>query len=215
NETDFRRSVGEVVGNMGAFPKVDRAAEEHEEVRQERRARRRKMNVKDALDFAHRRFARRIQKNHVEGHDEPDERDCEMDRRRKDFLHRNVRCPGSVVRTPADGSVLTPCSSWIISRPGGVLHHGQRTTDNRPRTHSSSTYSNSRNETTVKIMLTPATRTTPATMSLDAAPRRASDVASTDRINTQKATGNCSTGSITSRILGLAAMAPKIVPRAA
>src|SRR5205823_10674624 len=56
---------------------------------------------KDALDFSHGQLARRIQKNHVEGHDEPDERDCEMSGWRKDFLHhKNVSCPGSVVRCP-------------------------------------------------------------------------------------------------------------------
>src|SRR5439155_15197156 len=92
-----------------------------------------KMNVKDALDFSHGQLARCIQKNHVEGHDEPDQRDREMDRGRKDLLHTNVSCRWSVVRSPANRPrwFASACRSWIIDRAGGfyTTDNGQRTTD--------------------------------------------------------------------------------------
>src|ERR1039458_18395 len=71
------------------------------------------MHVENALDLSHGRFLRRIKKDQICGHDQPHERDDEVQPEGEDFTHALslVLCPLSHV----------PCHLSVVSGPLSVI----------------------------------------------------------------------------------------------
>src|ERR1039458_6422586 len=78
------------------------------------------MHVENALDLSHGRFLRRIKKDQICGHDQPHERDDEVQLEGEDFTHALslVLCPLSHVPCPM--SHVT-CHLSVVSGPLSVI----------------------------------------------------------------------------------------------
>src|ERR1035437_5593937 len=122
----FRRAVGELIRGLTAILQISNATNKNQEIGQHCRPGRRYVDVEDALHFAHGRFLRRIKKDQIRGHNQPDKRDDKMQPEREDFTHALslVPCPLSLVTCPLS---LVTCPLSVVRCQWSVVR-GWRST---------------------------------------------------------------------------------------